>query len=370
VIAAPPVAPAVGARSRLDRRLVGIDVARALAFGGMLLAHYVAPTRPGDAGWLQALDRIADGRAAPLFCVVLGMGAALLVRGGTGDATLLRRAAVLMAAGLALGPHAGAVLLILPHYAVLLALAPVLRRLPSPALLGVAGAAFTVPSTVVALVDRHRLRAAAFGDRYHDVTHPATIAAKVMWTGGYPVVGWLGFFAVGMWLVRLPLRDAAIRWWLVAGGLAVAALQPLATLGFEAAGRDPDRGFGAFLDGRAHSNRLAWYVLATGSAVAVVALALAIDGRRRRGWTRPLVALGQLSLTAYLAHLAVGQAWVWPWRDADHPSLAAQFAVAGLVFAGFALVATLWRVVLPRGPAEAVLRWTAGLGQRRALAGG
>ena len=365
VAPAAPVLPRPGPAGS-DRRLVGIDVARALAFGGMLLAHYVGAMRPGEPRALDVIDRIADGRAAPLFCIVLGIGAGLLVRGGAGDATFLRRAAVLMALGLALWPHPGAVLLILPHYAVLLALVPLLRRLPRGGLLGVAALAFTAPSVVVALVDADRLRAWGGGPTYGDLTHPLGLAANLAWVGGYPLVGWLGFFAVGLWVAGLPLGTASTRRRLLVGGAAVAALQPLVALAFDAAGGDDEHGLGAFLDGRAHSNRLAWYVLSAGSAVAVVGLALALDGRRRRGWARPLVSLGQLALTAYLAHIAVGRAWVWPWRDAHRPSLALQMGMAAAVFGGFVLIATLWRLVFARGPAEALVRWVAGWGRRRA----
>jgi len=71
VLAAPP-------RPRVSTRLTGIDAARALAFGGMLLAHFAASRRSTDPGWLQAVDNAADGRAAPLFCLLLGVGAGLL----------------------------------------------------------------------------------------------------------------------------------------------------------------------------------------------------------------------------------------------------------------------------------------------------
>ncbi|MGI8810800.1 MAG: hypothetical protein ACR2KK_23755 [Acidimicrobiales bacterium] len=66
------------ARSEVSTRLAGIDAARALAFGGMLLAHFAASRRPTDPGWLKAVDNAADGRAAPLFCLLLGVGAGLL----------------------------------------------------------------------------------------------------------------------------------------------------------------------------------------------------------------------------------------------------------------------------------------------------
>jgi uncharacterized protein len=355
---------AVGAPVRRPR-LVGVDIARALAFGGMLLSHYVAVVRPGEPGWLRTIADIPGGRAAPVFCLVLGIGAGLLVRGGVGDSTFFRRAVVMMALGLALWPQAGAVLLILPHYAVLLALTPLLRRLPRPALLSFAAVAFVAPSIVVAAIDGHRLRGSAGPASYHDLTDVGGFVGRLMWTGGYPLVGWIGFFAVGIWLAGLSLTTAPVRRWMIVVGIGIAALHPVASWALDAAGGDVEHGVGPFLDTKAHSNHAAWYVVATGTAVALVGLALVVDGRRRRGWARPLVSLGQLALSAYLAHLAIGRAWVWPWRDDDQPSLAAQMAVAGLVFAGLAAAATLWRILFRRGPAEVIVRVVAALGQRR-----
>jgi len=101
-------------------------------------------------------------------------------------------------------------------------------------------------------------------------------------------------------------------------------------------------------------------VLSTGTALAVIGLALAVDGLRHRGWARPLVALGQSTLTAYLAHLALGRIWVWPWLRDERPPLVTQMVVVGLVFVGFALATALWRQRFRRGPAEALLRWVAG----------
>src|SRR5687768_10405161 len=103
------------APARARTRLVGIDAARALAFGGMLLAHYAASRHRSDAGWLQALDNAADGRAAPLFCLLLGVGAGLLAAKGTSDMAFVRRGLVLFGLGLLVWPLMDSVYLILPH---------------------------------------------------------------------------------------------------------------------------------------------------------------------------------------------------------------------------------------------------------------
>ncbi len=339
-------------------------MARTVAFTGMLLAHYVWPHRPGEPGWLLGLDAAADGRAAPLFCVLLGLGAALLVAGGTSDRVLVRRGAGLFTLGLLVWPFVGRVYLVLPQYGVLLALVPLLRRLSSRVLLAVAGVAFVVPSVVAAVMDGHRLRAGAQPTSYGELLDVAALGRVLLWTGAYPVVGWIGFVAVGLWLGRQRLGERAVQVRLVAAGIVIALLQPLmAAVHTGLGGTDhlaAAGGFATLFDGRAHSNRTAWYLLGTATAVAVIGLCLLIATAWRRIVLRPLVCLGQLALSAYLAHLLLGRLVVWDWNDGAVPSIPVQVAVTLVVLAAFALVATLWRRRFRRGPVEGLLRAVTG----------
>ena len=347
----------VGVTARQER-LLGIDVARALAFAGMVLAHYASSERVDDPGWLQVLDNAADGRAAPLFCMLLGLGAGILSARGTPDRLVVRRGLGLLALGLAIWPVVDRVYLILPHYGLLLVLVPLLRRLPTRWLLPAAVPFFLLPSAVTAVLSDHGLRLGQQPDRYADLLDPWFLVRHIAWTGGYPVVGWVGFVLVGLWVARQPLGEAGTQRRLLAGGIAVAALQPAAARAFSALGGAPSRfgaseGWAAFFDGSAHSNRTAWYVIASGSAVAAIALCLVLA---RHGLpVLALAPLGRLALSAYLLHLLVGIR-VWGWRDARVPALTAQVVVAAVVIAALAVGAAVWARWLRRGPAETVLR--------------
>jgi uncharacterized membrane protein YeiB len=344
----------------LTTRLYGVDLARAVAFIGMLLAHYVWPHRRGEPGWLLAIDAGADGRAAPLFCVLLGVSAGLLIARGTPDRVLVRRGVCLFALGLVVWPLVGRVYLILPHYGVLLAVIPLLRRLSNRALLAGVVLAFVVPSFVAAVMENHRLRAGVQPASYGDFLAVGDLGRGLFWTGAYPLAGWVGFVLVGLWLARQRLAERAVQLRLLVAGAAIAMLQPL--LAWVATGLGDDGkpntagGIATFFVGRAHSNRTAWYVLGTATAVAVLAACLLVSARPALAWRRPLVCLGQLALSAYLAHLLLGRQLVWGWNDRSTPSLAVQMGVVVLVVVVFAAVATVWRVWFRRGPVEALLR--------------
>ena len=166
----------------------------------MLLAHYVWPHRPGEPGWLLALDASADGRAAPLFCVLLGLSAGLLVARGTTDNVLGRRGVGLFALGLLVWPFAGRVYLILPQYGVLLVAIPLLRRLSDRALLAVAAAAFVIPSTIAAVLENHHLRAGSQPVTYGQLLDVGDIARTLLWTGAYPSwAGWASWSSGSGW---------------------------------------------------------------------------------------------------------------------------------------------------------------------------
>jgi uncharacterized membrane protein YeiB len=346
------------------RRLDGLDVARALAFAGMLLAHFAFSDRPSDPGWLAAVDAAADGRAAPLFCLLLGVGSGLLIARGTPDSTLVKRGLVLFALGLALWPIFDRVYLILPHYGALLMLMPLLRRLATRWLLPVAGLAFLVPSVVVALVDGHRLRGAPQPNSYAELANLGSVVEILVWTGGYPLVGWVGFALVGLWVSRQRLGDRAVQLRLLIGGALVAATQPLWAWIHDAlitpAEGQAARGWATFFDGTAHGNQTAWYVIASGTAVAVIGGCLVVADLTPAAWRLPIVRLGQLALTAYVAHLVLGEVVYWDWQDQAKPPLTTEMLIVVAVLVTFAVVATLWRVFFARGPLESGLRAVSG----------
>jgi uncharacterized membrane protein YeiB len=324
----------------------------------MLLAHFASPSSERDPGWLQAIDNAADGRAAPLFCILLGVGAGILSEHGATAATFVRRGLVLLALGIAIWPITTDVFLILPQYGVLLMTIPLLRRSPTRWLLPAAASAFVVPAAITAFVDDHALITASQPGTYGELGDVYGIVRQLAWTGAYPLIGWLGFALVGLWLARLPLGQRGVQRRLLVGGACVAAMQPFVAVVYDLLdpGRETDaRGLAAFFDGRAHSNDFAWYVLSSGTAVAIIAGCLLVVPRFRVP-LRPIASLGSMMLSAYLLHLLLGAHVVWPWDDESDPTLLTQMVVVGFVFAGFAAAADLWRRRYRRGPVEFLLR--------------
>ena len=73
----------------------------------------------------------------------------------------------------------------------------------------------------------------------------------------------------------------------------------------------------------------------------------------------PLAFAGQLALTFYVGH-SLAMRWWWYEDLSDRFTYSEELVVVGFIFAGFVLVATLWRSRFRRGPLEEVLRFAGG----------
>lgn len=78
----------------MKKRIIGIDVARALAVIGMIIVNFKVVFGTAGANWLQSISGIFDGKAAATFVVLAGVGLALMTKGAIRDnnADKLRRA--------------------------------------------------------------------------------------------------------------------------------------------------------------------------------------------------------------------------------------------------------------------------------------
>ena len=351
--------PLMPARRRRTDRIIGLDVARAIAVFGMLGAHIGAVA--GEVGadpssWLGA----GNGRSSILFAVLAGVSLALLsgrtVPVGGDDLVrartrILVRAAWIFAIGGVLEALGTDIDVILGVYAVLFVLAlPFLRWSPRR-LLVLAGvlAVFMPP------VDLLLSQFADSTDSYHAPFVLLTV------TGAYPALIWWTFILVGLAVGRCDLGSGRVRRRLLMGGVA------LAVLGYGGgwlttqwwAGGEPVEGPESFserppewdvtwLVGAApHSGTTFEIVGSVGVALVVIAGCLVVADRLRLV-TFPLAAVGSMALTVYTASIAV---WAIGTEYQSNGSWIA-YVVATLV------LATTWRLLLGRGPLERLLTWS------------
>lgn len=350
--------------------MTGLDVARAVAMLGMVIAHYAVPDGSGSV--VDRLVTATNGRAMPLFVLLGGVGATILANRSTNpDRTLLIRAAVLYPAGLLLQEATLFIIIILQYYALFFALATLLRRLPTAALVamavvtGLAGG-WTDQLLVDELPD--------FDGPSQYLTDPVGAivgqVTELLVNGHYPFVPVGAFFITGMIIGRLDLRNQKLSAGLAAAGATIGVIAVVGGRAVLDAASPADRqnaleragdaGFQwlSLFDTTGHSAMPAWVVSAAATSVAVVGGSLLLAqvlGRLGPTLLKPLIAVGRMALTFYvvqalLIHLA------------PHPlttSTAQGLVTAIVIYLGFVPVAMLWLQWFDHGPLEWLLRTVA-----------
>ncbi|WP_067449765.1 DUF418 domain-containing protein [Actinomadura macra] len=359
------VAPTTG-------RLLGIDLARCLALFGMYAAH-VGPD-PSDGGATGTLVELTHGRSMPLFALLAGVTLVVIAGrttpktgrpGRQAAAKIIIRAAILLVLGTALTMTGTSVEVILAYYGVYFLLALPLIRLRARTLALIA-AGWALSGPQLSYVIQGFLDGPAdsgidpldrlSGDGFLDL----------LFTGSYPALTYLPFLIAGMAVGRLDLTSATVRVRLAAlGGFLTALgyggswlafqLFPNLMAATEAPSAwwsdvdgDPAGGAAWLLTAAPHSETTPWAVGSTGAALMVLAAALAaVD---MLPWLRrlatPLIAVGAMSLTAYVAHIVV----LLPLGTDDLPSWPPHLLLG---FIGAVTVpAFVWSRYFRRGPLE------------------
>ncbi len=357
-------------------RLVGIDLARAVALLGMMLAHLGPPWTGFGSPPLS--DWLASGRAAPLFAVLAGLSIGLMTRtdpeGMGSRAAVVRRAVALLLIGLGLAALPNlTILVILPCYAVLIAATVVVRGLPTRGLM-VAAAAWCLVSPVALFAVRQ-----VVDEPLSTVIQPSfgggldELPVSLLVWGGYPAIVWFGYVLVGLALSRLDLRSAVVTRRLVVGGAGatITALWIAATALFLGVFRDAtgEPRFEQLFVSRSAVDPLdvTWFWAAgqhtstplnvlgsAGSAVLAIGLCLWLcRSARAARLVSPLRAAGSMTLTLYVMHVVL--TWANRERDAGFTGgFYSEWWVQALLLV---TLAWLWRLIAPRGPLEAVVRW-------------
>jgi uncharacterized membrane protein len=336
-------------------RFAGVDLARALAIIGMMMAH-VGPMY-GDS-LAERLFALPHGRASILFMLVAGVSVSLLA-GARSDkpaalaGQLLWRAALLLPAGLALQTIAGARLVILQTYALMFVLAIGLARLSNRLLLILAGIG-AVLGPVAFLYGRIQAPQVfsrfgiEWGQSVGEILHALVLS------GPYPLITWIVPFALGIRLGRMDLGDQRVCNRLVLAGIASAAVVAVVAAGAQAWLGEPgyEATWAQLMSMAPHSQMPLWLAGATALAVATLGISLMLVQLAERGlW--PLIATGQVALTFYVLHIVTLGLWPQALQSDD---VGEALWICGPMTAVTLAAAVLWRALFRRGPLEMLLQ--------------
>lgn len=342
-------------------RLEGLDLARFLAFVGMVVVNFkIAMGAEGGSGVLNQLTTALEGRAAATFVVLAGIGLGLagLKRQDQTVSVTIRRALFLLVIGLLNMTIFDAD--ILHYYAFYFLFGVLLLPLGARALFGVL---VGLNIAFVAMILTLNYDA---GWNWGDYTYtgfwtPGGFVRNLFFNGWHPVVPWLGFLLFGIILSRLPLVERTTQWKLILGGMIafVVAEGVSALLVAELGPIDPEL---AVLVATNPVPPVPLYTLAgLGAACVVVGGCLLISDRlQAMGVLGLLTPAGRQTLTLYIAHILVGMGTLEALGMLGGQTVV-QAVGASLLFCFAATVyALIWARWFKRGPIEAIMRKLAG----------
>lgn len=389
-------------------RIVGVDMARALALFGMMATHLLPESVDGETvSWWQ---QVAGGRAAALFALLAGVSLALVTsravaapREDTDGEVVSRRTAlraarwgivvragVIGVLGLLLGGLETGIAVILTYYALLFILSLPFLGMRWQTLVWLS-VGFAVLAPVVSHVLRQSLpeRSGANPSLEFLLLKPVQLLTELLLTGYYPALPWMTYLLAGLALGRLPLGRIRVAVTLVVTGAVLAAASwgaswwllhrlgglerlratspdtpPFGDLSIEQGlvrgtfGTTPTSSWWWLTTSAPHSSTPFDLVQTTGSALLVLGLCLLAAHASARV-VSTLFAAGTMTLTLYSLHLAALDMGVGPPRGTVelfwwHVAGATAFAVA-------------WRATLGRGPLERFTRACSELARQSVL---
>jgi len=357
-------------------RIHAFDLARALAICAMILENYKVDMlgqrqEPHLLVWLAGLT---DGRSAPLFVLLAGVGISLFVgrsRASSSPDDIRAARKVLLVRSLFFFAVSDLFIRVWPmdilhFFAAYFFLAAVFFLGASGRTLLWSAAGITVVSTV---------EMAWRGESYFEHLDYSTFmgwARDTFLDGIHPVLPWLAFVLVGMWLGRLDLRDRVLRQRLLLGAIVTATLAEVASVALchlsvsGIADLTPAR-FPHLFTTRLSPPGPLYVISASATAIAAIVICFALVERFPRNVVvRSLVAAGQLSLTLYIGHAVVGAGALYALGRLDDHSIWFVLAYWLGYFVLSVAFATWWRGRYALGPVEWVMRAVSGNGPKPA----
>ena len=360
-------------------RIIGFDVARAIAIAGMVIVNFkvvmFAEQRGTD--WLRTLTGLLDGRAAAMFVILAGVGASLmteharregdLVGLAEGRSLLLRRAGFLLIVGYLFVPIWPAD--ILHYYAFYIGIGAFM--------LSASDRTLWLWALLATALFAGLYSFAGYWDQldpvdlsYRGLWSPVGLVRNLLFNGWHPVLPWVAFYLAGMWLGRRDVQDAATRWRIiggaalvVAGAETVAAFNPIE---FDIVAKGPSvlgvvAGNQALLAAEPLPPGPIYLLAAGGTAIVVIMLCI---GAGLRWPAAPPIrwasATGELALTVYFGHVLLGMGVLEAMGRLSSQTLGFSL-VAAIAFISVATIfAVVWRRFRRRGPVEWLMRQLTG----------
>ena len=355
----------------MKNRIIGYDLARALALFGMVVVNFKIVMGAAENGppWLVDLTGLLEGRAAATFVLLAGIGISLLSgkarRSNTPQATvpirntLLKRALFLFVVGLlytSIWPAD-----ILRFYGVYIAVAALLltssiRKLSILIVLLIVG--FVVMFFAFNYEQGWNWKTL----EYAGFWTPLGMTRNLFFNGFHPTIPWLSFLLIGMIIGRFDLNDLGVRRRVFWAGLVTALVAEVTSWllihSLSVGESIADQEVIVAIFGTKPMPPMPLYILAGAGAASAIVAGLVEIGVRcgSHRWIRPWVATGQLALTLYVAHVVIGMGILEAIGRLENQTLPFSLLASGIFFVSSVVFAYSWGCRFKRGPIEMLMR--------------
>ncbi|MEM7179271.1 MAG: DUF418 domain-containing protein [Spirochaetota bacterium] len=352
------------------KRILGIDVARAIAVAGMIIVNFkVVFGETGDS-WLKPFANFFFGKAAAVFVVLAGIGLAMMTNKAvemqdleklkTAQKKIFKRAIFLFIVGLSYSWIWPAD--ILHFYGVYMCLTLFFINRPTKQLFIAAVSIILVFPILVLFLDYNKGWIFEIW-HYTDFWTLNGFFRNLLFNGFHPVVPWLSFMFFGLWYGRQNLYDETFLKKSFKISLAVFLSTQALTIGLSqwiySRNAKPNE-FLQHLFGTAPMPPLPFYMI-NGISVAIVLIStcILIANKYENNWLiRALNRTGQLALTFYVAHVVIGMGVMADEDSAKFGKYSIDFSVTyALTFSLLCIVfANIWLRFRKSGPLEWLMR--------------
>lgn len=354
-----------------NKRIIGFDIARALAIFGMVVVNFKiamnATTGNPSLLWFASLF---EGRASALFVVLAGVGVTFLTNKArlsnnansikSARISLLKRAILLIVIGLAYTPIWEAD--ILHFYGFYFLIATIIFTFGNKKLLIIATVIMLLFPLLMAFFDYSKGWDWTIF-KYHGFWTFDGMIRHIFYNGFHPVFPWAAFLVFGMWLGRQELSSTKVRKkiFLTASGIWVVTESLFYGLRgyFKNA---TDLGMSSEDIQLLFSTSIIppfpqYIIAATSLAVMVIITCLHLSERFYQAkLTQWLYKTGQLALTLYVAHVILGMGILESLNKLNNQSI--NFSLLStLLFCIFSIIfSVIWLKFYKTGPLEWVFR--------------
>ena len=354
----------------MNSRIIGIDVARALAVIGMVIVNFKVVLGEEGQNWVKLLARVFDGKASATFVVLAGVGIALSTNSALRNNDLLtlkiartkiaKRALFLFVVGLSymvIWPAD-----ILHFYGVYMLFTLLLIRSKPRRILMWAAAVILAYPFLLYWFDYEtgwNLDTLA----YLDFWEFGGFLRNLFINGFHPVLPWVSFMLVGFWYGKQDLNnDQFLKKVIGVSSAVFIGIQFLSYFSIRILSNGNEETLSNLSEiiGTNPMPPLPIYML-NGIAIAILVISLCILLGKNYATNKVVVALnntGQLALTFYVAHVVLGMGLIEAISPSEMGAYSIQFSVTYALFFSLTCIvfANLWLKHKPLGPLEWIMK--------------